>query len=175
MPTLDLDAPGITPTDLDACPMLGATILETLRHTTPVPLMARNVVTTAPVELGGHALPANTHLFLTSVPAHRSPDHWPEPDRFDPSRWEPGGSAADPIGSPHFFPFGQGERMCVGMPFAMTYMKVALATILSRFRVTIDPGSAYPSMYFFGVMIPRGIPARFEAREEATIVRSANG
>jgi cytochrome P450 len=161
---LDLGAPGLTPSGLDACPPLGAAILEALRHSTPVPLMARNVVTTASVELGGHVLPANTNLFLTSLPAHRSPAHWPDPARFDPSRWEPGGTATDPIGSPHFFPFGQGERMCVGMPFAMTYMKVALATILSRYRVRIEPVTRYQASYFFGVMIPRGIPARFEVR-----------
>ncbi len=163
---LNLDASDIKPTDLDACPTLNATILETLRHTTPVPLMARNVVTTASVELGGHTLPANTNLFLTSATIHRSPAHWPDPDRFDPSRWESGGSATDPIGSPHFFPFGQGARMCVGMPFAMTYMKVALATILSKFRVRIDPAAAAQPTYFFGVMIPRGLPARIEARED---------
>ena len=159
---LDLDGPDLAPADLDACPMVGATVLEALRYLTPVPLMARRVVTTRAVELGGHTLPAGTNLFLTNWLVHRSPEHWPEPDRFDPSRWEPGGSASDPIGSPHFFPFGQGARMCVGMPFALAYMKTALATIVSRFRVRVDPSAPYRPTYFFGVSIPRGLPARFE-------------
>jgi cytochrome P450 len=166
---LDLGAPGVTPGDLEACPTLGATVLEALRYSTPVPLMARNVVTTRAVELGGHTLPSNTHLFLSSPTIHRSPGHWSEADRFDPSRWEPGGSATDPIGSPHFFPFGQGPRMCVGMPFAMTYMKVALATIIAKYRVRVDLGAAPDPSYFFGVMIPRGVVARFEAREAVAI------
>lgn len=169
LPTLDLDSPTIKPADLEACPTLGATILETLRHTTPVPLMARSVITTRPVKLGGHTLPADTKLFLTSATIHRSTAHWPDPDRFNPARWEPGGTATDPIGSPHFFPFGQGARTCVGMNFAVLYMKVALATILAKFRVEIDPRSTLQPTYFFGVMTPRGISSRLEAREMAAI------
>jgi cytochrome P450 len=160
----DLGAADLAPADLDACPRLGSTILEALRYLTPVPLMARSVVTTRSVELGGHALPANTKLFLTNWLIHRDPAHWSDPDRFDPARWESGGSEANPIGSPHFFPFGQGPRMCVGMPFAMTYMKTALATILSRFEVDVDRTLPYQPSYFFGVMIPRGLKARFVAR-----------
>ena len=148
------------PADLDACPRLGGTILEALRYITPVPLMARNVVSTRAVELGGHLIPADTTLFLTNAAIHRS-SHWPEPDRFDPARWDPGATRAEPIGSPHFFPFGQGPRICVGMPFAMTYLKTALATILANFRVEFDRSGLYKPTYFFGVMIPRGLSARF--------------
>jgi cytochrome P450 len=156
---LDLAATGLGPADLDACPGLAGTILEALRFLTPVPLMARNVVTTRDVELGGHSIPANTTLFLTIAAIYRSPDHWPEPDRFDPGRWDSG--ETDPIGSPHFFPFGQGPRTCVGMPFALTYLKTALATILSNFRVEFDRSGPYQATYFSGVMIPRGLSARF--------------
>ena len=158
---LDLDAPTVEPADLDACPRLGSTVLEALRYLTPVPLMARSVVTTRTVELGGHSLPPDTKLFLTNWLIHRSPDHWANPDRFDPGRWESGGPDARPIGGPHFFPFGQGPRMCVGMPFALTYMKTALAAILSRYRVEVDRSLPYKPTYFFGVMIPRGLAARF--------------
>src|SRR6185312_1442224 len=159
---LDLDAPDVDPSDLDACPRVGATVLEALRYLTPVPLMARSVVTTRTAELGGHSLAPDTKLFLTNWAIHRSPDHWADPDRFDPARWESGGSEANPIGSPQFFPFGQGPRMCVGMPFAMAYMKTALATILSRHEVKVDRSLPYQPTYFFGVMIPRGLVARFE-------------
>jgi cytochrome P450 len=167
---LDLDAADLGPRDLDDCPGVGATVLEALRYLTPVPLMARSVTTTRAVELGGHTLPANTKLFLTNWLIHRSPDHWADPDRFDPDRWESGGSEANPIGGHHFFPFGQGARMCVGMPFALAYLKTALATILSRFRVEVDRSRPYQPSYFFGVMIPRGLSARFEplARPSAT-------
>jgi hypothetical protein len=41
-------------------------------------------------------------------------------------------------------------------------MKTALATIVSRFRVKLDQAAAYRPAYFFGVMIPRGLRARFE-------------
>ncbi len=158
---LDLDAPTVRPADLDACPRLGSTVLEALRYLTPVPLMARSVVTTRSVELGGHTLPPDTKLFLTNWAIHRSPDHWAHPDRFEPARWESPEADANPMGSSHFFPFGQGTRTCVGMPFAMIYMKTALATIVSRYRVEIDHSLPYKADYFFGVMIPRGLLGQF--------------
>ncbi len=158
---LDLGSPAVGPADLDACPRLGSIVLEALRYLTPVPLMARSVVTTRPVELGGHTLPPDTKLFLTNWAIHRSPDLWADPDRFDPGRWESGGAEAHPIGGPDFFPFGQGARTCVGMPFALAYMKTALATIISRHRVELDRSVPYKATYFFGVMIPRGLKGRF--------------
>ena len=160
--TLDLDAPTLSPSDLAAVPRLEATIREALRYLAAVPLMARNVVTARPVELNGHTLPPDTTLFLSNWQINRSPDHWTDPDRFDPDRWLGPAMAATPIGNPHFFPFGQGARACVGMPFAMTYMKLALAVLTADFRVKIDPKSPYRQTYFFGVMVPRGFTARID-------------
>ncbi len=159
---LDLAAPDLDPAALGAAPRLEATVRESLRTLAAVPLMARNVTTARPVELGGHTLPPDTTLVLTNWLINRSPDHWPDPDRFDPGRWLDPAKPAGPIAGPHFFPFGQGNQTCVGMPFAMTYMKVALAVLTKDFRVAIDPDQPYRQAYFFGVMIPRGFAARFE-------------
>jgi cytochrome P450 len=165
---IDLDAPGLGLEALDACPRLGSTVLEALRCLSPVQLMARSVVTTGPVELGGHRLPANTKIFLTNGPIHRGEAHWPGAERFDPGRWESG--SAPPLGSPKFFPFGQGPRACVGMPFALAYMKTALATILGRFRVEVDLSRPYQPTFFFGVLVPRGLKARFEPAARPAVV-----
>jgi cytochrome P450 len=61
---------------------------------------------------------------------HRRPDLWPDPARFDPTRFA--GKKPDPT---HYFPFGGGTRRCLGMAFATFEMKIVLATILARVDV----------------------------------------
>ncbi len=145
---------------LDDCPWLDAVLRESLRYLTPVPLMARNVRTTQAVELDGRSIPANTVIFLTNWALHRSPVHWKDPDRFEPSRWLNGGVEANPMGSGYFFPFGRGPRTCVGMPFSLFYLKLALAVFTAHARWEITSDDPYKQSYFFGVRMPEGIRAR---------------
>ena len=43
---------------------------------------------------------------------------------------------------PHeWFPFGGGNRVCLGMPFALYEMKVLLATLFSQVRLTRPAGA----------------------------------
>jgi len=57
------------------------------------------------------------------------------PDRFagKPSPWTSGGA---------FLPFGVGPRICIGAIFALAEAQIMLATLLSRFRVSLDDGRA---------------------------------
>ncbi|WP_410961705.1 cytochrome P450, partial [Salmonella sp. SAL4457] len=40
-----------------------------------------------------------------------------------------------------YHPFGAGPRLCIGGPLATATIRIALAKILSRFRLTVVPGS----------------------------------
>jgi cytochrome P450 len=151
---------------LAGCLRLDQVLREALRYLTPVPIYFRNTLTTQSTEFAGHVLPPNTVLFITNWFLHRSPAHWKDPDRFDPDRWSSSVIDANPLGSGHFFPFGRGPRMCVGLPFAIFYMKLALAILLSHAKVEIDPSQAYQQGFFFGVMMPQGLKARFTARAD---------
>jgi cytochrome P450 len=67
--------------------------------------------------------------------AHRRPDVWPDPERFDPDRF----LRTRP--SPYtFFPFGGGVRRCIGAAFATYEMKTVLAEVLPRVDLRIAPG-----------------------------------
>jgi cytochrome P450 len=154
-------APAFDRAALDAAPLLDGVVRESLRYLTPVPLYGRNVVTTRPTTLGGRTLPPNTIVLVTNWLLHRSPAHWSDPDHYDPYRWVNGARAADPPGSGYFFPFGRGPRQCVGLRFALFYLKLAAATVCVRSRVELEPGAEYKQSYFFGVMMPRGLSARF--------------
>ena len=60
------------------------------------------------------------------------PNIYPQPDLFDPYRFD------DEIKKSRdgitYLPFGNGPRKCIGMRFALIEMKIVLATILVKFK-----------------------------------------
>eukprot|EP00094_Tigriopus_californicus_P012369 TCALIF_11957-PA protein Name:"Similar to Cyp6a2 Cytochrome P450 6a2 (Drosophila melanogaster)" AED:0.11 eAED:0.11 QI:0/0/0/1/1/1/3/0/300 len=86
---------------------------------------------------------------------HRNPDFFPDPNTFKPERFM---EKDESMGDMTFLAFGGGPRVCIGMRFAMSEMKIALAKFISQFRVTdtshtkldLLPGDsfflAYPEM-----------------------------
>jgi cytochrome P450 len=86
----------------------------------------------------GLELPAGAKLYLSQYVLHRSPRYFPEPDRFDPARFED----APPASRPEFayFPFGGGVRLCIGKPFALLEGVLALTSIARRYQLSLEPG-----------------------------------
>ena len=124
----------VQPDHAEKLVLLDAAIKETLRLTPIVPLVGRRLARAATI--GGVALPPGATAVAAIYLVHRRPDLWPEPTRFDPSRFV--GKKLDPT---HYFPFGGGTRRCLGMAFASYEMRIVLATILARFDVAAAPGA----------------------------------
>jgi cytochrome P450 len=83
--------------------------------------------------IGGYRIPAGSIILLSQWTTHRRPDLWPEPQRFDPTRFTPAAEQARPRYA--YFPFAGGLRGCIGGHFAMTEAIIAIATLLARFSV----------------------------------------
>jgi sterol 14-demethylase len=58
--------------------------------------------------------------------AHRVPEVFPDPERFDPHRKLPDNPFA-------YIPFGGGMRKCVGNAFAILQIKSVMCAMLSRY------------------------------------------
>jgi cytochrome P450 len=69
---------------------------------------------------------------------HRMPQFWSAPLRFDPNRFTEDQVRARP--RLHYFPFGFGAHLCVGMHFAVIEMRIAVALLLSRFDIELVNG-----------------------------------
>jgi cytochrome P450 len=123
----------VQPDHAERLVLLDAAIKETLRLTPILPLVGRKLVRAATI--GGLAMPAGAIAVACIYLVHRRADLWPDPTRFDPSRFV--GKKIDPT---HYFPFGGGTRRCLGMAFASYEMKIVLATILSRVQLGAAPG-----------------------------------
>ena len=123
----------VQPEHAERLVQLDAAIKETLRLTPIIPLVGRKL--TRPATIGGLDLPAGAVAVASIYLVHRRADLWPDPARYDPSRFV--GRKVDPT---TYFPFGGGVRRCIGMAFASYEMKMVLATMLSRVELAAAPG-----------------------------------
>ena len=86
--------------------------------------------------LGPYTVPPGAIVLMAQWLMHRDARYFPDPLRFDPLRWTADAEAARPRFS--YFPFGAGNRVCVGEAFAWTEGVVVLAAIARRWRVVVD-------------------------------------
>jgi cytochrome P450 len=151
-------------TALDACRPLEFALRESMRYYPAVPVYFRNSAANREVQLGPHTLPPNTQIFISNWYLHKFAPHWSDPERFNPGRWDNGVAEANPYGSGHFFPFGRGARTCIGAAFGQLVHRLALATIYRESEPEVDTTRAYKQSFFFAVMMPKGLTARFFPR-----------
>ncbi|KAG8234731.1 hypothetical protein J437_LFUL000965 [Ladona fulva] len=111
--------------------LLDRCIRESLRLYPSVPLIARKL--REDVKLGDYIAPAGSEVFIHLILAHRDPDIFPEPDKFDPDNFLPENCEKRPPFA--FVPFSAGSRNCIGQKFALQEMKTVLATILRNYRL----------------------------------------
>ncbi len=83
----------------------------------------------------GEFVPRGAHLIVSPLVVHHDARWWPEPERFDPTRF----TAEAKVGRPKFayMPFGGGARYCIGEGFAWTEGVLMLATVLQRWRLRV--------------------------------------
>jgi cytochrome P450 len=93
---------------------------------------------------------------------HRHPDFWNEPERFDPERFLPEREQErHPFA---YFPFGGGQRICIGNNFAMLEAHVLAALLARRFDARLVTGHR-PQIEMGGtLMVKNGLPMRIERR-----------
>lgn len=123
-----------TMSDLPALPYGKQVMEEVLRLEPPAWMGQRRAVEDD--KIGGYHIPAGTSVMYSYYHAHRNPECWDRPDVFDPDRF-----AADAVAARDrnvYLPFGAGSHICIGNAFAMMEMQLALATIMSRFELTIE-------------------------------------
>ena len=135
---------------------------EALRLIPPVPSMPRRALREFTFQ--NHVIPAGTHIGVNQMISHRMPEHWPDPESFDPTRF----SAENSRGRHKYawVPFGGGAHMCLGQHFAYMQVKMFFFALLEGHRVVADKplGSVESDFTMFPIPKPKdGLPVRIEA------------
>jgi cytochrome P450 len=90
------------------------------------------------VSFDSYVVPAGSVVLASQWVMHHNERYFPNPDRFDPSRWTPEARAARPEFT--FFPFSAGPRQCMGKDFAETEDALILATLAQHWQARLVPG-----------------------------------
>uniref|UniRef100_G1KSQ9 Cytochrome P450 family 4 subfamily F member 22 n=1 Tax=Anolis carolinensis TaxID=28377 RepID=G1KSQ9_ANOCA len=131
----DRDIEEIEWEDLSQMPFTTMCIKESLRLHPAVTEISRHC--TEDVKMpNGQVIPKGVVCLISIYGTHHNPAVWPEPEVYNPHRFDP---AASKQQSPlAFVPFSAGPRNCIGQTFAMAELKVTLALTLLRFVVRLD-------------------------------------
>ena len=113
-------------------------LLESMRLYPPAWIIGRMALEN--VDLGPYQVRRGSLVLTSQYLVHRDERWFPEPERFEPARWERSPRASLPRYA--YFPFGGGSRVCIGEHFAMMEAVMILATLLSRWSLAAVPGQA---------------------------------
>jgi cytochrome P450 len=93
---------------------------------------------------------------------HRHPAHWKEPEAFRPERFAPEeAKGRHPFA---YFPFGAGQRSCIGSNLAKFEGQIILATLLRHFKMEVVPEARYAIKPLITLVVDPGITLRLSRR-----------
>lgn len=131
-----LDGRRPTADDIPALPWTTACLREALRFFSPVWMIPRSAVKDDVID--GHRIPRGSTVTVPVNSVHHDKRWWPNPEQFDPSRF----LGDVPKTRPRFayLPFGAGQRVCIGMSFALMEGTLIAALMAQHFRFDVVPG-----------------------------------
>ncbi|KAG6784055.1 hypothetical protein POTOM_009738 [Populus tomentosa] len=101
-------------------------INETLRRATILPWFSRKAA--QDFEIDGYKIKKGWSINLDVVSIHHDPEVFPDPEKFDPSRFDA------PVKSFSFLGFGSGPRMCPGINLARLEIRVFIHHLVIRYK-----------------------------------------
>ena len=121
-------------------PKLERALKESLRLHPPLVILMRKVM--HDFHYGDWVVEAGKTVAVSPAVSNRMPEHFPDPDRFDPGRYAPGRDE-DKQGFA-WIPFGAGRHRCVGAAFAMMQLKAIFSVLLREYEFEMaQPPESY--------------------------------
>jgi len=113
---------------LKNCEELNQFLDEVLRYYPPIPVQPRTTLTE--IEINGETIPPGTTLFFANIFSWRDETRWPDPHKFDPSRFADKSKLVQKT-----FPFGMGTNQCMGRFQAMATLKSFIYQLVMNFKI----------------------------------------
>lgn len=131
----------VTESNLQKLPYLQATVKETLRLHTPIPLLVPHM-NLEEAKLGGYTVPRESKVVVNAWWLANNPEWWKGPEEFRPERFleeecltdvAVGGGKVDF----RYLPFGMGRRSCPGIILALPILGLIIAKLVTNFGISI--------------------------------------
>jgi cytochrome P450 len=143
---------------IERCTWLDAVVKESMRILPPVPMQIREAV--EDTVLDGYDISKNTRVILSPFMTNRLPELYPEGDRFMPHRWL--SMSPDQF---EYLVFSAGPRTCLGYRFATNFLKIALAQIVRRFRISIVDRAEIDYRVTIAMLPRHGVPVTLHPQD----------
>lgn len=77
-----------------------------------------------------------TVFLMSQFISHRNEKYFSDPEKFDPDRWTD--EFKNSIPKFAYFPFGGGNRICIGEHFAIMEAIIIMASVYQKFKLRLD-------------------------------------
>jgi len=132
-------------------------LLENLRKHPPVELLPTRHAK-EDIAYGDQVIPAGSLVMFNIRTIHNHPEHWEEPEKFDPDRFLPERKKGRHKFA--YLPFSLGQRQCIGNEFSELEQRLVLIRLLQRFKIVYpqkQPKKDLKDYLPFGKVIPSWI------------------
>jgi len=121
-------------------------VKEILRHRPPVLMIPYQAKQDWKLN-NEYTVPNGAMLIPTFWPSLHDPNVYPEPDKFDPDRWGPSGTAEKH--PKNFMVFGSGTHYCLGREYALMHLiySVGTASLIMNCKHIVTPNSEKISIF----------------------------
>ena len=170
--TLYADGRAVSHQALREIPDLEHSIMEALRLHPPLIILMRKVM--YDFHYKGWTIPAGKLVGVSPAVSNRMPEYFPDPDHYDPTRYEPGREEDKRAFA--WIPFGAGRHKCVGSAFAMMQLKAIFSDLLRNYEFELSqPHNSYKNDHSkMVVQIAQPCLARYRKREPAQSTTSVS-
>lgn len=154
--------------DLANLPYTAQVVKESLRILPPGHLFSRSPL--EDIEVGGYRLAKGVNILVSPYTLHRMPQYFPEPERFDPSRFSPEKEKSLPRNA--YLPFGVGPHVCIGAHFAVMEMNLILAHMAQHVEFNILPDQSIRALPLI-TLKPSSARAQVRLRQQESVAQPA--
>ncbi|KAF4612693.1 hypothetical protein D9613_011775 [Agrocybe pediades] len=110
----------------------------------------------------GYYIPKGAIMIANSWSLLKDPEHYPQPELFNPDRFLKDGKIDMSVRDPVRIAFGNGRRRCPGVHIALSFLWLMTATMLKTFNISKavdeDGNTIEPSMEFISGFICKPAP-----------------
>ncbi|PWF46123.1 cytochrome P450 [Massilia glaciei] len=148
----DPEQPDLEQPDLEQHVLLRSAIHESMRLSPVVVHLTRHAV--APTAVGDYQIAAGERVLPCMYLAQRNPAVFDQPDRFIARRFV----NPKPEWRHSYFPFGLGNRLCAGMPFALRQMVLIASEMLGNCNFELANAAPAKPVRNMVLIVPSGGP-----------------